>query len=105
MQSRKKVLDFCINFTFYDLFNVDRVKVLNHIRDYIIIVSTEILIKHEDIRITLMSIIVDFSLKVTYKNVKNLQHEITDLRVDFLQVLCLKRLNKQEKDNGKWPKL
>ena len=52
-----------------------------------------------------MGFIDDISLKVLDGDVKNTKPEISNLRVAILQMLCLERLYREEKDNGKRPRL
>ena len=57
MKTTKEVLDFCNDFTFYDHYNIDRPKKLNHDRDYINNVLSEKDFKHADDRIKMMGFI------------------------------------------------
>ena len=52
--------------------------------------------KHEDICIKVMGSKFERSLKVIDGDVKNIQHEVSQLRVTILQVLCLEKLYAQE---------
>ena len=52
-----------------------------------------------------MGIIDDFSLKVIDGDVKNIEHEISNPTVGVLQMLCLERLSRKEKDDEKRPNL
>ena len=52
-----------------------------------------------------MGSIDDLSLKVIDEDFKNIQQEMSHMRVAILQMLCLERLHKEEEDNDKWPNI
>ena len=47
----------------------------------------------------------DISLNVIDGDVKNIEHDISNLRADILQMLCLEKLYREENDNEKRPNL
>ena len=53
--------------------------------------------KHGNNRIKVTSLIDDFSLNVIDEDVKNIQHEMINLRVAILQMLCLENLYREKK--------
>ena len=70
---------------------------LNYVGDYIIILLSESDFKHENIRIKVMGIIDGISLKVIDRDVKTIEHDMSNLSVAILKMLCLERLYIDEK--------
>ena len=92
MKTTKEVLEFCNEYTFYDLYNIDRVIKLSHIRDFMNNVLLESDFKLEDNRIRAMGIVGDISLLLIDGAKQNFEHEISKVRFAILQLVCLERL-------------
>ena len=85
-------MDVCNEFTFSDQYNIQRDIELNYIRGCINNRLSESDFKHEDNCIKVMSIIDHKTLNVIDGDVKNIEQEISNLRVTILQMLCLEEL-------------
>ena len=90
----------CIEFTFYDHYNLERVLEWNHVRDF----NTIVLSRFDDIaenkNVWSLGVIDDTSPLVIDGTVQNIVHEINKLRVGCLQLLCLENLYKADSVKG-----
>ena len=84
----KEVLIFCSEFTFYDQDKIERVIEFNPVLDFTKNVLSENDSKHEDNRIRVLNIIDYMSLKVIDGDAKIKEHEIMNLRIAVLRMLC-----------------
>ena len=81
-------MNFGCEFIFYDHYINERVIELNHAREFMFFVLSESGCKHGDTCIIVMSILDEFSLKVMDDHVNNIEHDKSNLRVAFSQMLC-----------------
>ena len=101
MKRTKKNLYFSSEFTFYDLYNIDRVTEKNYVRDYTINVLSECDFEHEENRISVMCLLDDISVNVIDGQLENTQHEFRNFRNTLLRMLCLESFCKKEADHDK----
>ena len=92
MKTMKEVSTFCNVFTFYDHYRFERVIELNHDHDCFINVLSKCNHNDENVQIRVLSVRDDKSLMVISRNVEYIVREIKNLRVSFLQLLCLEKL-------------
>ena len=76
---------------------------LNEVRDCVISMLSKCHFMSEDQTFTVRGVIDASLLMVTDGNVENLVHEIDRLRNDFLQLLCLENLYKEDTDKEDKP--
>ena len=90
MKTIKEVLGFCIVFTFYNQYKIERVGELNHVRDCNINVLSKCDFIREDNVIRVLSFMEDISLLVLERNIENLVQEI-DNESWFFTILLSRR--------------
>ena len=80
----RKFQDFCIEFTFSDQFNFERLIELNHVRDYKKYALSESDFVNKDICFRVLHVM---SLMLINEDVENFGQKITRLTVCFVQLL------------------
>ena len=99
MKTFEEILYFCNEFTFYDLYNIERVIELNDVSDCKINVLYEYEFMIADMRILVIDVIDDKSLMIMDKDVENTGRDRNNHRVGISQLLCLEKLCEEEADN------
>ena len=79
MKTNKEVENICKEFTFYDHYKIKSYRI-KHLRECVINVLSASDFKHQDNRI-----------KIIDGDVKNIEHEISNLRIAVLKMLCKKK--------------
>ena len=91
-KTTKEVLNLSNAFAFQDQHSVKRVRKMNHVSYFIDIVISESYFKHKDSFLEVMGFIDDTSMKVIDEDIDDTEHEISNLSVASLQMLCLGKL-------------
>ena len=97
VKTTNEILELCKEITFYDHHNIDRVMEMKNVCDYLVNLLNGKEFKDKTNGFKVMLDIDDTSLKIIDRDVKNIKHDISNLRIAILQMFCLERIFIDEK--------